>query len=117
MLAQQQAAGWRVTVDGVPREPLTAAGLFRAVAIEKGRHEIIWTYRPAALLPGAVMTLVTLLLLLLTAIVKPGQTVRLQYEPVPVAVAGSDRGLHFVAIIAQRRGFCEQSSILMRSGN
>jgi len=33
----------------------------------------------------------------LTSIVSPGHPVRLQYEPVPVPVAGSDRGLHFVS--------------------
>ena len=33
----------------------------------------------------------------LTSIVSPGRPVRLQYEPVPVPVAGSDRGLHFVS--------------------
>jgi YidC/Oxa1 family membrane protein insertase len=33
----------------------------------------------------------------LTAIVSPGQPVRLQYDPVPVPVQGSDRGLNFVS--------------------
>jgi YidC/Oxa1 family membrane protein insertase len=33
----------------------------------------------------------------LTAIISPGQQIRLQYEPLPVPVPGSDRGLHFVS--------------------
>jgi YidC/Oxa1 family membrane protein insertase len=33
----------------------------------------------------------------LTAIVSPGQQLRLQYDPVPVAVAGSETPLHFVS--------------------
>ena len=33
----------------------------------------------------------------LAAVVAPGQPTRLQYEPVPVRVPGSDRGLHFVS--------------------
>jgi YidC/Oxa1 family membrane protein insertase len=33
----------------------------------------------------------------LTSIISPAQQVRLQYDPVPVPVAGSDRGLHFVS--------------------
>ena len=33
----------------------------------------------------------------LTAVIAGGQPVRLQYEPVPVAVPGSDRGLRFVS--------------------
>ncbi len=33
----------------------------------------------------------------LTAIVSPGQQVRLQYDPVPVPVPGSDQPLHFVS--------------------
>jgi YidC/Oxa1 family membrane protein insertase len=33
----------------------------------------------------------------LTALLSPAQPVRLEYDPVPVAVPGSDRGLHFVS--------------------
>jgi YidC/Oxa1 family membrane protein insertase len=33
----------------------------------------------------------------LTAIVSPGQQIRLQYDPVPVPVAGTDKPLHFVS--------------------
>lgn len=70
LLTQQQARGWRVTVDGVPREALTAGGLFRAVEVGKGRQEIVWTYRPNALFIGGAMTFVTLCLLFRRAIVK-----------------------------------------------
>jgi YidC/Oxa1 family membrane protein insertase len=40
----------------------------------------------------------------LTAIVSPGQAVRLQYDAVPVPVPGSDRGLHFVSWSARLAG-------------
>ena len=33
----------------------------------------------------------------LAAVVAPGQPARLNYEPVPVAIPGSDTGLHFVS--------------------
>ncbi|HEX7154545.1 MAG TPA: 6-pyruvoyl-tetrahydropterin synthase-related protein [Thermoanaerobaculia bacterium] len=60
VLAQQDAAGWRVSVDGRPAEKLLANGIFRAVHIEKGRHTVVWTYRAPAFFIGGVMTLFTL---------------------------------------------------------
>ena len=60
VLRQQAARGWSVTVDGKGAEPLVVNGLFRAVRVPPGPHEIVWTYRPRSLPAGAAMTLVTL---------------------------------------------------------
>jgi hypothetical protein len=38
--------GWRVEVDGRPAEVLRANGLFRAVRLGAGRHEVRFQYRP-----------------------------------------------------------------------
>ena len=58
-LAQRDAPGWRVTVDGKPAQKLLANGIFRAVAVTAGHHEVVWTYRPGSLLAGTAMTLIT----------------------------------------------------------
>jgi hypothetical protein len=61
VLRQQAAPGWRVTIDGTPAPPLLLDGVYRGVRLAKGRHEVVWTYRPVPLLVGAAMTLITLL--------------------------------------------------------
>lgn len=63
VLAQQLAPGWSVTVDGEPRPPVLHDGVFRAVEVMKGRHEVVWSYRPRALFAGAAVTLVTIIAL------------------------------------------------------
>jgi hypothetical protein len=70
VLRQQAAPGWRVTVDGVPARPLVIDGIFRGVNLAAGRHEVVWRYRPPALIAGAAMTLVTLLALQILLFVK-----------------------------------------------
>ena len=70
LVAQQNAAGWRVHVDGSERDKLSAAGTLLAVALERGRHEVIWQYDPPSLREGMVMTLITALSLQLSIFVK-----------------------------------------------
>lgn len=70
MLTQQDSPSWRVFVDGVEKKKLLASGVFRAVEIEKGHHEVVWRFRSSSLLVGAWMTVVTSSLLLLSKFVK-----------------------------------------------
>jgi hypothetical protein len=63
ILAQQLAPGWSVTVDGEPRPPLLFEGVFRSVEVLKGRHEVVWSYRPRFLFAGAAVTLITIIAL------------------------------------------------------
>lgn len=58
-IAQQDAPGWSVTIDGRPAEKQRFFGLFRAVSVPAGHHEILWTYHPRSFFFGAIMTLVT----------------------------------------------------------
>lgn len=61
VLLQQDGPGWRVSVDGVEAENLRVFGLFRGVQVTRGHHEVVWTYRPASLVYGALTTAITLL--------------------------------------------------------
>ncbi len=45
--------GWSATVDGRPAVIRRANGLFRAVAVPRGRHRVVFTYRPWGLVAGA----------------------------------------------------------------
>jgi hypothetical protein len=55
-VAQQQASGWRVSIDGAPAERIEGE-LFCAVRVKRGRHAIEWRYRPSSLIVGAILTL------------------------------------------------------------
>lgn len=74
VLRQQSARGWRVTVDGKPATALVVDGIFRGVNVAKGRHEIVWTYRPQSLYLGAAMTIATLFAMQISAFVKRRRT-------------------------------------------
>ena len=54
--------GWRASVDGRPAPVLRANVLFRAVRLAPGRHEVRFTYRPAAATLGAGSSAAGLLL-------------------------------------------------------
>jgi hypothetical protein len=60
VVVDQDYPGWEVRVDGRPAEALRAYGLFRAVAVERGRHEVTWNYRPESFARGLALSLVAL---------------------------------------------------------
>ena len=65
VLSQQDAPGWNVTVDGEERVKLLAHGMFRAVEVTAGRHEIVWWYRPRSLTAVAVITIFAMMWMIL----------------------------------------------------
>ncbi len=46
VLSESFYPGWEVRVDGVKKECLRLNYLFQGVALEKGRHQIVFKYRP-----------------------------------------------------------------------
>ena len=60
VLTDTHYPGWHVEVDGEEREILLANGLYRAVAIGKGTHRVVFEYRPASFRRGAGLSLASL---------------------------------------------------------
>jgi hypothetical protein len=60
VLADAFYPGWQATVDGIPAPILRANLMFRGLALAPGRHEIIFSYRPAAWRLGAAISLIAL---------------------------------------------------------
>jgi hypothetical protein len=57
VVADAFAPGWRAMMDGQDVPILRADGLFRAVAVPAGQHEIEMTYRPAEVRTGMALSL------------------------------------------------------------
>jgi hypothetical protein len=74
VLADSFYPGWRATVDGVAAPILRANLTFRAVALEPGVHEVVFTYYPAGWRWGVGVSLgaiVAMVAVLLTTRVAP----------------------------------------------
>ena len=56
--------GWTARVDGQPARVFIANALFRAVALERGVHQVEFRFEPISHLAGAVISAVSLLLAL-----------------------------------------------------
>jgi hypothetical protein len=56
VLLDAYAPGWRVSVDGNPAPLLQANIAFRAVQLGEGFHDVEFTYRPAAVYAGLVIS-------------------------------------------------------------
>ena len=65
VITQQLAPGWRASIDGHDAETFRD-GVFRAVRVPRGHHEIMWRYRPASLIVGSCVTLLAFARLLLS---------------------------------------------------
>jgi hypothetical protein len=67
--------GWEATVNGKPVPILRADLLFRAVAVDAGKHRVVFTFRPASLRVGATISLMALVVLIVAALSKVGRDV------------------------------------------
>lgn len=61
VLTDTDAPGWRATLDGEPTPIYRANGLFRAVRVSAGEHEIVFEYSPTSLRVGAALSLLSVL--------------------------------------------------------
>lgn len=59
VLLEEARRGWTATLDGIETPILLADGLFRAVAIPAGRHQITFHYRTPGLRAGALVSVVS----------------------------------------------------------
>ncbi len=64
VLSEVAYPGWRVLVGGEPVTLITVNGLFRAVELESGEHEVTFQFYPLTLVFGIAISGVGLLLLL-----------------------------------------------------
>ncbi|MBA7694391.1 hypothetical protein ES703_103000 [subsurface metagenome] len=65
VLTDTNYPGWNVYVDGRKGRILQANYLFRAVALDKGRHNVIFKYEPLSFRKGLYISLFTLLLIII----------------------------------------------------
>jgi hypothetical protein len=65
VLADTDYPGWQASAHGEPLMIYSANGMFRAVKVPPGVDQVIFQYSPRWLLPGLLVTGVTLLILLL----------------------------------------------------
>lgn len=52
--------GWRATVDGQPATVFRADHALRAIRLRPGEHRIVFTFEPSWLLPGAIVSILSL---------------------------------------------------------
>ena len=62
VLSETAYPGWRVTVDGVEQEWLTAYTAVRATCVPAGEHLVEWRYRPRSYAIGGVLSLLGIVL-------------------------------------------------------
>jgi uncharacterized membrane protein YfhO len=48
--------GWRATLDGEPVTMLEANGIYKAVIVPAGTHEVVFEYRPRSVYVGAAIS-------------------------------------------------------------
>jgi hypothetical protein len=74
VLLDKWAPGWSATVDGRDTRVFRADGLFRAVALPPGRHEVVFTYRTPGLRLGALISALAWAAIVAVAVRTRGQS-------------------------------------------
>ena len=73
VVSQQNARGWIARVDGIATPLDEKSGIFLAVRVPRGQHEVIFEYAAPSLRGGLSTTIITSLLLLASIFVKRSQ--------------------------------------------
>jgi len=58
VLTESYYPGWKAEIDGSPAEILRANYVFRAVVVPEGNHEVVFRFRPASFIIGAIVSCV-----------------------------------------------------------
>lgn len=69
VLSDTYYPGWVVTINGQPAELLVVDYLLRGVVVPEGEHLIEFTFRPKSLQRGVIISLITLVVSLIAAII------------------------------------------------
>jgi hypothetical protein len=56
--------GWNVSIDGQSAEAITVDKMYRGVTVPTGEHDVVWTYEPRSVYGGAIVSIVTLTVLI-----------------------------------------------------
>jgi predicted transporter len=70
------APGWRAYVDGVPQTVLRVNHAFRGVVLAAGKHQVVFRYRPLALIVGLWISGATLFFVLVLYLAAPLRRLR-----------------------------------------
>lgn len=70
ILTELAYPGWQVAVDGQPVASPPTEGMFRAVDLPAGTHEIVWSYRPRSVFWGGVLSAAAVVALVAWALVR-----------------------------------------------
>ncbi|MFN9742216.1 MAG: YfhO family protein, partial [Acidobacteriota bacterium] len=76
VLAENADPGWQVSVDGQPASWHRVNFNLRGLVVTTGHHQVQFVYRPVSIKIGAVISLITALILLLIIVRDPGRESR-----------------------------------------
>jgi hypothetical protein len=89
LVTQNDASGWEARIDGRPAVTARCDGLFRALLVPSGAHQIDWTYHPATLRYGGFLSAVGIILAVGSAIVPRGRKPLSRPDPAVLEEASS----------------------------
>ena len=76
LLTDTYYPGWKVYLDGVQTKLLKADGVYKAVDVPQGRHEIVFKYDPLSFKIGLVTSVMSVIVLLLVLLYEKGREIR-----------------------------------------
>jgi uncharacterized membrane protein YfhO len=59
VLSDTYYPGWKATIDGVEEKVLRVNNIFRAVEVPKGKHIVVFDYKPKSFTWGLIITIIS----------------------------------------------------------
>ena len=69
VLADTAYPGWNATVDGSRTPIATADGIFRAIAVPAGAHDVVFRFEPSIVTKSVIISIISFMALLSMAVV------------------------------------------------